>query len=141
MKKLLLGLLVSVLVLTFVSCATPNPMQDSLSATRNTGSIEIRVYSVTDQTYTDYVLTDRTTVREICDTFASLKLEKTKLGMYQTAYMISFLNANGVAHEYVSVVASETNVICYDNQMYRLQNDADIEEYVASLVEKAHPKE
>ena len=71
MKKLLSMLLLFALALTLVACGVQNPMQDALTATRNTGSIEIRVYSNTDQTYTDYVITDRATVREICDTFSS----------------------------------------------------------------------
>ncbi len=141
MKRLFAIVLLVLLALPLVSCGAKNPMQDALTSTRNTGSIEIRVYSVTDQTYTDYIITDRATVREICDTFSSLKLEKTKVGMYHTAFAISFLNANGVAYEYVGVVMSENNVICYDNQMYRVQDDVDIEEYAASLVEKAQPKE
>ena len=139
MKKLFLGLLVSVLALIFVSCATPNPMQDSLSATRNTGSIEIRVYSTTDQTYTDYVITDRATVRDICDTFSSLKLEKVRitepLGI---SYSVSFCNAGGIAVNSLAVVAGK-NVIDYGD-LYGVQDDFDVHAYVAGLLEGAEQK-
>jgi uncharacterized protein YycO len=138
-KSITIALLI-LLVIGLCSCGTKNPMQDSLTATRNTGSIEIRVYSNTDQTYTDYVITDRATVREICDTFSSLELKETKVGMYANAYTVSFCNANGVAVNSLAVVASENNTISYENEMYRVQDDFDVHAYVAGLVEGAEQK-
>ena len=139
MKKLLSMLLLFALALTLVACGVQNPMQDALTATRNAGSIEIRVHSVTDQTHTDYVITDRSTVREICDTFGALELEKVKitkpLGM---SYTVTFCNANGVGLESLTVVAGY-NVIDYGD-LYRVQEDFDVHAYVAGLVEGAEQK-
>ena len=140
MKKLLSMLLLFALALTLVACGVQNPMQGDLTATRNTGSIEIRVYSNTDQTYTDYVITDRATVREICDAFSSLELKNTKVGMYAHAYTVSFCNANGVAVNSLAVVASENNTIIYENEAYRVQKDFDVHAYVADLIEGAAQK-
>ena len=140
MKRVFFALLLCVLALTLCACATQNPMKDTLNATRNTGSIEIRVYSNTDQTYTDYVITDRATVREICDAFSSLELKNTKVGLYAHAYTVNFCNANGVAVTGLIVTASENNTIIYENEAYRVQNDFDVHAYVASLVANAEQK-
>ena len=140
MKKHVKWLCLCLLALTLTACARPNPMQDALTATRDTGSIEIRVYSNTDQTYTDYVITDRATVREICDAFSSLELKNTKVGMYAHAYTVNFCNANGVAVTGVIVTASENNTIIYENEAYRVQDDFDVHAYVAGLIEGAAQK-
>ena len=133
MKRVLSALLLCILALTLCACATQNPMQDALTATRNTGSIEIYVNS----TAAVYVITDRETVREICDTFSSLELKNTKVGMYAHAYTVNFCNANGVAITGLIVTASENNTIIYENEAYRVQDDFDVHAYVASLVESA----
>ena len=140
MKRYLALILLCLLTLPLISCGTKNPMQGDLTATRNTGSIEIRVYSNTDQTYTDYVITDRATVREICDAFSSLELKNTKVGMYAHAYTVNFCNANGVAVTGLIVTASENNTIIYENEAYRVQKDFDVHAYVAGLVEVAEQK-
>jgi hypothetical protein len=139
-KKSITITLLILLVIGLCSCGTKNPMKDALTATRNTGSIEIRVYSNTDQTYTDYVITDRATVREICDAFSSLELKNTKVGMYAHAYTVNFCNANGVAITGLIVTASENNTIIYENEAYRVQKDFDVHAYVAGLLEGAAQK-
>ncbi len=139
MKRLFAIVLLASLALALVACATQNPMQDALTATRNTGSIEIRVYSITDQTYTDYVITDRATVREICDTFSSLELEKVRITEpLGVSYLLSFCNAGGVGVDSLAVVAGK-NVIDYGD-LYRVQEDFDVHAYVAGLVEGAEQK-
>ena len=139
MKKSIAITLLILLVIGLCSCGTKNPMQDALTATRNTGSIEIRVYSNTDQTYTDYVITDRATVREICDTFSSSELEKVKITKPLAAsYTVTFCNANGVGLESLTVVAGY-NVIDYGD-LYRVQEDFVVHAYVAGLVEGAAKK-
>jgi uncharacterized protein YycO len=139
-KKSITITLLILLVIGLCSCGTKNPMKDALTATRNTDSIEIRVYSNTDQTYTDYVITDRATVREICDAFSSLELKNTKVGMYAHAYTVNFCNANGVAVTGLIVTASENNTIIYENEAYRVQKDFDVHAYVAGLIEGAAQK-
>ena len=136
MKKHVKWLCLCLLALTLVACATQNPMQDALTATRNTGSIEIYVNS----TAAVYVITDRETVREICDTFSSLELKNTKVGMYAHAYTVNFCNANGVAITGLIVTASENNTIIYENEAYRVQDDFDVHAYVADLIENAEQK-
>lgn len=135
MKKHVLGLFLCLLAITLCACTVQNPMQDALTATRNTGSIKIHVHS----TFDVYVITDRETVREICDTFGALELEKSLITKpLGTAYTISFCNANGVATETLTVVAGY-NVIVFDD-MYRVQDDFDVHAYVAGLIENAEQK-
>ena len=136
MKKHVKWLCLCLLALTLVACATQNPMQDALSATRNAGSIEIYVNS----TAAVYVITDRETVREICDAFSSLELKNTKVGLYAHAYTVNFCNANGVAITGLIVTASENNTIIYENEAYRVQDDFDVHAYVAGLIENAEQK-
>ena len=136
MKKSITIALLILLVIGLCSCGTKNPMQDALTATRNTGSIEIYVNS----TAAVYVITDRETVREICDTFSSLELKNTKVGMYAHAYTVNFCNANGVAITGLIVTASENNTIIYENEAYRVQDDFDVHAYVADLIENAEQK-
>lgn len=140
MKKTMVMLLLCALTLTLFACGAKNPMRDDLTATRNTGNIEIRVYSMTDQTYTDYVIKDRAAVREICDTFSSLELEKVKITEpLATSYTVTFCNANGVGVESLTVV-SGYNVIHYDGNLYRVQEDFDVHVYITGLVEDAEQK-
>ena len=136
MKRVLSALLLCILALTLCACATQNPMQDALTATRNTGSIEIYVNS----TAAVYVITDRETVREICDAFSSLELKNTKVGVCAHAYTVNFCNANGVAVTGLIVTASENNTIIYENEAYRVQDDFDVHAYVADLIENAEQK-
>ena len=136
MKRALSMLIMCLLALTLCACSTQNPMQDALSATRNTGSIEIHVNS----TAAVYVITDRETVREICDAFSSLELKNTKVGLYAHAYTVNFCNANGVAVTGLIVTASENNTIIYENEAYRVQDDFDVHAYVAGLIENAEQK-
>ena len=136
MKKHVLGLFLCLLAITLCACTVQNPMQDALTATRNTGSIEIYVNS----TAAVYVITDRETVREICDAFSSLELKNTKVGMYAHAYTVNFCNANGVAITGLIVTASENNTIIYENEAYRVQDDFDVHAYVAGLIENAEQK-
>ena len=136
MKKHVLGLFLCLLAITLCACTVQNPMQDALTATRNTGSIEIYVNS----TAAVYVITDRETVREICDTFSTLELKNTKVGLYAHAYTVNFCNANGVAVTGLIVTASENNTIIYENEAYRVQDDFDVHAYVADLIENAEQK-
>ena len=136
MKKHVKWLCLCLLALTLCACTVQNPMQDALTATRNTGSIEIYVNS----TAAVYVITDRETVREICDAFSSLELKNTKVGLYAHAYTVNFCNANGVAVTGLIVTASENNTIIYENEAYRVQDDFDVHAYVAGLIENAEQK-
>ena len=136
MKKHVKWLCLCLLALTLCACTVQNPMQDALTATRNTGSIEIYVNS----TAAVYVITDRETVREICDTFSSLELKNTKVGLYAHAYTVNFCNANGVAITGLIVTMSENNTIIYENEAYRVQDDFDVHAYVAGLIENAEQK-
>ena len=136
MKKHVKWLCLCLLALTLCACTVQNPMQDALTATRNTGSIEIYVNS----TAAVYVITDRETVREICDAFSSMELKNTKAGMYAHAYTVNFCNANGVAITGLIVTASENNTIIYENEAYRVQDDFDVHAYVVGLIENAEQK-
>ena len=128
MKKHVMLLCLALLALALCACSVQNPM-------RNTGSIEIYVNS----TAAVYVITDREAVREICDTFGALELEKVKITKpLGVTYTVSFCNANGVATERLLVVAGY-NVIDFGD-LYRVQDDFDVHAYVESLIEGAQKK-
>ena len=140
MKRFFAIMLLVLLTLPMVSCATQNPMKDSLTASRDAGSIEIRVYPSGDKDFVDYAITDRQSVREICDKLSSLSLEKVKITEpIAASYSIRFCNASGVPIHSITVISGK-NVIDYDGeQLYSVQDDFDVHAYIAGLVESAIP--
>ena len=136
MKRSILFLLVFALLFPLVGCAAASPFPD-LSSAR---SVEIRVYSQEDQSYTDYVIKNRETVREICEYFTVQEYKKVKITEPMgLCYQVRILYATGTAIAEFELPAGH-NVIDYDGNLYKITSDANAGQYVATLVADAAEK-
>ncbi len=105
-----------------------------------TSYIEIRAFSATDHSYTDYVISDYRLVDEICATLNSLTLEKVRitkplgLGYTMTFYDLAHRRIDGVGVVY-------ENYIDYNGELYRVTSDCNVTEYLASVLVTQSPKE
>ena len=123
-------LLVSLLLLCLCSCLSQDTLPDLSKAAR----IEIRVFSPTEQVYTDYTISDETAVREICDTLSSLKLKKIKLTEpLSQSFILTFYYPNGGRIGSVTLVFGH-NVVDCGKTMYKIQNELDINDYVSEFI-------
>ena len=133
MKKLIALVLSFVSILALAGCSNSYEIND-LS---QTVSISIRVYSISENSYTEYDISDKEIVQETCDLFSSLETEKYKtdkeLGRF---YTIRFLNQNGVEIESVVIISNVNNAIMVNsnNIVYRITNDIKIVERVEEIL-------
>ena len=136
MKRSILFLLMLTWLLALAGCAARSPLPD-LSSAR---SVEIRVYSQEDQTYTDYVIKNRETVREICEYFTAQEYKKVKITEPMSlTYEVRILYGTGTAIAAFMLPAGH-NVIDYDGSLYKITTEADAHAYVASLLAAAQEK-
>jgi len=132
-KKLIALVLSFVSILALAGCSNSYEIND-LS---QTVSISIRVYSISENSYTEYDISDKEIVQETCDLFSSLETEKYKtdkeLGRF---YTIRFLNQNGVEIESVVIISNVNNAIMVNsnNIVYRITNDIKIVERVEEIL-------
>lgn len=134
MKRKVAFLLALVLTcLTFYGCGTRNPFPD-LSGAR---SVEIRVYSQTDQTYTDYRIKERERVREICTFFAEQEYQKVKITEpMKREYQVRILYATGAAIATFTLPLGHHVIDC-GGHLYRIRGDVDGNESVAAWIRDA----
>lgn len=135
MKKWIAILCVMVILISTVSCGKPYEVKD-LS---RIASINIRVFSLTSQGYTDYAISDEEKVQEICDLFSSLKAKQYHTGLGKPLgilYVISFLNSSGTAIEHISVISNLDNAIgvSSSDELYQVTSDIDIRQYIEGVV-------
>lgn len=126
-------LLMLLLTLPLVSCASPNPMKDSLATVREQGSIKIQTNSPGE----NCVITDRETVKEICDTFSELSLRKTwtaeGLGYFCEVY---FYDANGNSVLTVTLFNGKSLLYCNDT-LYSFPIHEDLHGYLQTVIAQA----
>lgn len=133
MKKLFVFGLLLCIIISFSGCSQSYEIND-LS---QTVSIKIRVHSISDNSYTEYDISNKEIVQEICDLFSSLVTEKYKtdkeLGCF---YTIRFLNRNGVEIENVMVISNVHNAIWVNsnNKVYKITSDIEIVERVEEIL-------
>ena len=133
MKKLITLVLSFVSILALAGCSNSYEIND-LS---QTVSISIRVYSISENSYTEYDISDKEIVQETCDLFSSFETEKYKtdkeLGRF---YTIRFFNQNGVEIESVVIISNVNNAIMVNsnNIVYRITNDIKIVERVEEIL-------
>ena len=135
MKKWIAILCVMVILISTVSCGKPYEIKD-LS---RIASINIRVFSMTSQGYTDYAISDEEKVQEICDLFSSLKAKQYHTfgsEPLKTIYTISFLNSSGTAIEHIAVIFDLQNAIrvSSSDKLYQVTSDIDIRQYIEGVV-------
>ena len=125
MKKLFVILFAASLMLISVTgCSSSNVILDLSETT----GIEIRVYSMTDQTYEDYVITETEAVRSICDTFSAFKMkrisnDKPAMGLYELKFYKG--NNSRSAIDYVTVEPSG-DAISYKGSRYKITTEINI---------------
>ena len=126
--------LVILAFLTVAICLSGCSTKRLFEELSQTASIEIRAFSMTDQTYTDHTVTDAAAVRRICDAFSSLELKKVKITEpLEVSYEICFLYPSRLAIQSVAVIAGE-NVIDCDGTLYKITNGVEIGALVAEIV-------
>lgn len=127
---LILLLLPSVLI----GCAKTTSIKD-LS---RTSYIEIRAFSTTDQSYTDYVITDYEAVDEICETLHILTLERIKITKpLHLAYQLLFFDH---AHREIGGIGIVSgNLVDYNGDLHKVTSDCDLEAYLAGIVSDLTP--
>lgn len=132
-RKLAFLLALLLLGLALSGCAARSPLPD-LSSAR---SVEIRVYSQEDQSYTDYVVKNRETVQNICDFFAAQEYKKVKITEpMELCYQVRILYGTGTAIAEFELPAGH-NVIGYDGSLYKIIGDAYANAYIADVIEGA----
>ena len=134
MKRILPFLLSAILLTVCLSgCAHSRQIGD-LS---RTSYIEVRAFSMTEQRYTDYVISDVETVDGICAAFAELSLERIKnTEPLMTAYELQFYNHSHAPVDSITVLTDGT-MLKYDGQLYSI--NADIKAYIDAIVATLEP--
>ena len=135
MKKLIAVLCAIILIFSMVSCGKPYEVKDLSQI----DSINIRVYSMTSQGYTDYAITEDEKVQEICNLFSSLNAKQYHTfgsEPMKTIYTISFLNSSGTAIEHISVIFDLQNTIqvSSSNGLYQITSDINICQYIEDAI-------
>jgi hypothetical protein len=131
MKKTAALLLAIAAVLICLSGCSAAKRIDGLS---NVNRIELRVHSLTDNTYEDTVISDKETVKSVCDTFSSLELKKYKTDKPLTAlYDLSFFE-DGSKKAVKSVFVTPSGEIGFGEDLFKITNGVNVAERLAGLV-------
>lgn len=131
MKRILsFALSVCLLVFCLAGCAQSTAVGD-LS---HTSYIEVRAFSMTDQTYNDYVISDYKTVDEICATFTSLTLKKVKITEpLAMTYQLRFFDHAHREFDSLMLIAGK-NTLDYGGDLYNVLDDCDLQAYMDGIV-------
>lgn len=139
MKRILPFFLLSVLLAAqLMGCSSAGQIDD-LS---HTAYVEIRAFSATDQSYTDYVISDYQVVNRLCATFNALTLEKVRITKpLAIGYTLLFYDHAHRPVDSVSIVFGNENYVDYQGQLYRVTSDLDPADYLADLLATQTPLE
>ena len=133
MKRLIASVLSLFCVLALAGCSNSYKIDD-LS---QTASIRIRVHSISDNSYVDYVISDKEIIQKTCDLFSSIETKKYKtdqpLGLF---YTICFLNQKGNEIESVMVLSNVDNGIWVNsnNIVYKITSNVKIAERIEEIL-------
>jgi len=135
MKRSLTFLLV-LLVLSGLLCGCARQVQ--IGDLSRTSYIEVRAFSSTDRSYTDYVVSDYREVDEVCATLQALTLEKVRitepLGI---SYQLTFYD---LAHRRInSMRIIFGNYVDYNGDLHKITSDCDVGAYLNGIVAKLTP--
>ena len=137
MKRIFPLLMVATMLMAcFFGCSKSTQISD-LS---RTSYIEVRAFSMTDQSYTDYVISDYEIVDEICATFSDLTLKKVNnTEPLAVLYQLCFFDHS---HRRInSFLLISGNMIDYDGNLYNVQNSFDVKAYVDGAIANQPPVE
>ena len=126
--------IILMLTAALAGCARATQIED-LS---RTSYIEVRAFSNTDQSYTDYVITDYREVDDICNTLQMLTLQKVKitepLGI---AYQLTFYDH---AHRRINVISVVfENYVDYNGNLHKITSECDVVAYLERTVSTLTP--
>ena len=133
MKKLIVFVLSLLCILSLVGCSNSYKTND-LS---QTASIRIYVHSIPDNSYSEYIVSDKDIVQETCNLFSSLETTKYKTDKeLGDLYTVRFFNYNGVEIETVVVLSNVDNAIWVNsnNIVYKITSDVKIVERVEEIL-------
>ena len=133
MKKLIALLLYLLFVLSLVGCSYSYKINDLSQTT----SIKIYVHSIPDNSYSEYIVSDKDIVQETCNLFSSLETKKDKTDKeLGDLYTVRFFNYNGVEIETVVVLSNVDNAIWVNsnNIVYKITSDVKIVERVEEIL-------
>lgn len=133
MKKWRIVLLLVILVGVIIIIKSDRNSITDLSQIQN---INIRAFSITDDMFVDYAISDAEVIQDICDTFSNLKLKKDKIYKpYEVSYCLQFYDSNGVKVEGVSVVAGYNSFFYSSNdELYEIRSDVNIHDYLTTII-------
>ena len=135
MKKLLaLALAVVVLLWCLVGCSSKWTDEDITKA----HTVEITKYDGDDyNTKTIYNITDKETVRNLCNTFSIIELTDTRIkGTTKKAYYIRFIG-NGGEIDHVTVIQGHNTLQDRHGDLYKITDEMDIERHLNEIIETA----
>lgn len=138
MKKWRIVLLLVILLgVIIIIKSNRNSIMD-LSQTHN---INIRAFSITDNMFVDYMVSDAKVIQDICDTFSNLKLKKDKIYKpYEVSYCLQFYDSDGVKIEGVSVVAGYNSFFYSSNdELYEIRSGVNIHDYLTTIISGLEP--
>lgn len=136
MKRILLfSLLLLIPLLSLFGCTQTTKIED-LS---RTSYIEIHAFSPTDQSYTDYVISDFAVVDEICALLNTLTLEKVRITKpLHIDYTLIFYDH---AHRQIDelIIVSE-NYVNYNGDLHKIADNCDLADFLASILATQAPQ-
>ena len=135
MKKkslIFIMLALSGLLICIFGCSSKYKIEDLSQAAR----IEVRIFS-SGNDYTDLVISDKDTIKNISDTLCSLELKnvnivKPRMGKYE----IRFFKGNE-PRPFQSFTVGADNVIETGSEMYKITNGINIVDYLSNILENA----
>ena len=134
MKRILPLLLIASLLTVCLSGCGKDVQIEGLS---HASYIEVRAFSMTDQSYTDYVISDYKAVDEVCATFSGLTLKKSKnTEPLQIAYTLQFYNHSHAPVDSITVL-TYGDMLDYDGDLYSV--DTDVQAYLDGIVAQLTP--
>ena len=135
MKRILpFFLMVALLTVCLSGCGKSAQISDLSRASY----VEVRAFSMSEQGYTDYVISDYQTVNEICTAFSDLTLKKVKDNCkpHQIAYTLQFYNHSHALVDSITVL-TDGNTLDYDGDLYNV--DFNVQAYMDGVVAKLTP--
>ena len=133
MKKILTAALVLYIAISLFGCSKPYEIKD-LS---DTASIIIRVHTGIEQTYTDYRISEKDHVQEICGMFSSLAANQIQNDKETgCSYSICFLNDQGVIIETIDFISNIHNAILVysNNELYKITSSVEVAERIKDIL-------
>ena len=131
MKKTV-AVILSVLLASccLAGCSSEHKIADLSQTTR----IEVRIFS-SGNAYTDLVISDKDTVRDICDMFSSLELKKVRIVKPRTdLYEMRFFKGNE-QRPFESVSTGADNVIKTGSVLYKITNGISLVDCLSKTLE------